>query len=159
MGLSGYPTMIYVLYIGFSLVNYIGPSSGEASETAIIDQSRVIASWLPILLIIAALAAQFSAAVADTNGGSGLTVEVTNGFVKSKIGIFLICLLGLGLTWLFDIFQIIALASKAFAIFYSIQCLSAIQMAFKNKYWLKLLLFFVVFVLCLLVIFVGVPAE
>ncbi|WP_422358480.1 hypothetical protein [Reichenbachiella sp.] len=152
-------TVIYLMYIGLSLVNYIGPTVGETSETAIIDQSRVIATWLPALLILAALAAQFSAAVADTNGGSGLAVEVTNGTVKSKVGIFLICLLGLGLTWLFDIFQIIALASKAFAIFYGIQCLSAIQVAYQKKFWLKLLLFAGVCILCLLVIFVGVPAE
>lgn len=152
-------TIIYMLYIGLSLVNYIGPTLGEASETAIIDQSKIIATWLPALLILAALAAQFSAAVADTNGGSGLAVEVTNGLIKSKIGIFLICLFGLGLTWLFDIFQIIALASKAFAFFYGIQCLSAIQMAYKKKFWIRLLVFAAVFVLCLLVIIVGVPAE
>lgn len=152
-------TTIYLLYIGLSLVNYIGATEGSASETAIIDQSRVIATTLPVLLIIAALAAQFSAAVADTNGGSGLAVEVTDGFIKSKVGIFLICLMGLGLTWLFDIFQIIALASKAFAAFYGIQCLSAIQLAYRNKFWGKTVLFAFVFILCMLVIFAGVPAE
>lgn len=152
-------SVIYLLYIGLSLVNYAGPTEGASSETAIIDQSMMIATILPALLIVAALAAQFSAAVADTNGGSGLAVEVTNGFIKSKLGIFIICMLSVGLTWLFDIFEIISLASKAFATFYGIQCLSAIQLVVRKQLWLKSALFTMVFVLCLLVIFAGVPAE
>ncbi|UXX78137.1 hypothetical protein N7E81_12285 [Reichenbachiella carrageenanivorans] len=152
-------SVIYLLYIGLSLINYVGPTEGGSSETAIIDQSLVIATILPALLIVAALAAQFSAAVADTNGGSGLAVEVTNGVVKSKWGVFIICALGVGLTWLFDIFEIISLASKAFAVFYGIQCLSAIQLAISKQLWFKSALFALVFVMCMLVIFVGVPAE
>ena len=41
--------------------------------------TQPIATALPILLVVAALAAQFSAAVADTNGCGGLMQEMTGG--------------------------------------------------------------------------------
>lgn len=152
-------TVIYLFYIALSLVNYAGPLDGSNSETAIIDQSRVIASALPILLIVAALAAQFSAAVADSNGGSGLVTEVTKNKIDGRLAIVLICTFGLGLTWLFDIFEIIVYASKAFAVYYSIQCLSSAQVALSRRSYGWLLYSLMMCLVCLSIVVFGIPAE
>ncbi|MCV2868243.1 hypothetical protein OEW28_06330 [Defluviimonas sp. WL0002] len=57
-------TAIYLAYIG--LIAYLfTPDQARLSETAIIDMMQIVAPVLPGLLVAAALAAQFSAAVAD----------------------------------------------------------------------------------------------
>ena len=54
------------------------------SETAIIDMMHLVAPILPGLLVAAALAAQFSAAVADTSGSGGLFEELTQGRISTR---------------------------------------------------------------------------
>ena len=66
-------TAIYMVYI--LLLSYVFvPSGFDLNETAIVDLMAVIAPVLPWLLIVAAISAQFSAAVADT-GASGRVAE------------------------------------------------------------------------------------
>jgi hypothetical protein len=67
--------MAYVLLISFSAL----PRPDAISETAIIDMMRPVAAVLPLMLVAAALAAQFSAAVADTSGSGGLIHGITRG--------------------------------------------------------------------------------
>ncbi|MEQ5872661.1 hypothetical protein J4E08_22635 [Sagittula sp. NFXS13] len=113
-------TAIYCLYIG--LLSYafeVDPLS--LNETAIIDLMQVVAPILPILLVVAALSAQFSAAIADTNGSGGLMVETTKGIVKEKSAYVLLVGLGILLTWMANIFEIISYASRAFALYYAMQ--------------------------------------
>lgn len=113
-------TAIYCLYIG--LLSYafeVDPLS--LSETAIIDLMQVVAPILPILLVVAALSAQFSAAIADTNGSGGLMVETTKGIVKEKSAYVLLVGIGILLTWMANIFEIISYASRAFALYYALQ--------------------------------------
>ena len=62
-------TVIYVIYI--ALLTYAFDSRALAlDENGIVELMQVVAPILPALLVVAALSAQFSAAVADT-GGSG----------------------------------------------------------------------------------------
>ena len=71
-------TAIYLLYVAFAGLDFAATSL-PLKETAIIGMTQPIATALPILLVVAALAAQFSAAVADTNGCGGLMQEMTGG--------------------------------------------------------------------------------
>ncbi|MBY6046411.1 hypothetical protein [Vannielia litorea] len=117
-------TAIYMAYI--LLAAYIFPPGEiETSETAIIDMMRVVAPILPPLLVAAALAAQFSAAVADTGGSGGLVQELTRGRVSQPAAYALLTAAGLALTWGFHVFEIIAFASRAFALYYALQSLLA----------------------------------
>ena len=111
---------IYMIYI--LLLAYVFPRDAlQFSETAIIDMMAVVAPVLPIMLVGAALAAQFSAAVADTGGSGGLMVELSGGRLSVRMGYVLLSIVGLMLTWGADVFQIISYASRAFAIYYALQ--------------------------------------
>lgn len=90
-------------------------------ETAIIDLMKVVAPILPLLLVVAALSAQFSAAIADTNGSGGLIAEVTKGAVSERVAYAVLAGIGILLTWSANIFEIISYASRAFALYYAIQ--------------------------------------
>lgn len=113
-------TGIYLMYIG--LIAYVFEAGEIAlSETAIIDMMGVVAPVLPALLVVAALAAQFSAAVADTSGSGGLIAELTGRRVSARMAYALLGAAGLALTWTANVFQIISYASRAFAVYYALQ--------------------------------------
>ena len=117
---QGVAAAIYMIYIG--LLAYVFPQGTlNLSETAIIDMMAVVAPILPLMLVAAALSAQFSAAVADTGGAGGLISELTRFRVSPRQGYVVLVLVGVGLTWTTDLFQIISYASRAFAAYYALQ--------------------------------------
>ncbi len=120
-------TAIYITYVGFAGLDFAA-SSMPLKETAIIDMTTPIAAVLPILLVVAALSAQFSAAVADTNGCGGLAHEMSGGRVSSRLAYVALAVLALGLTWAADIYQIISYASRGFAVYYALQCALATRL-------------------------------
>lgn len=123
--------LIYMLYVG--MLSYLfKPDHLELSETAIVSMMEVVSPVLPALLVAAALSAQFSAAVADASGAGGLVEEVSRGKVKSKQAYVILGVIGAGLTWGANVFQIIAYASKAFAIYYAIQSAIALVGDYKK---------------------------
>ncbi len=111
---------IYLVYI--VLIAYVFDTpEGKLTETAIIDMMKVVAPILPLLLVAAALTAQFSAAVADTSGAGGLFSELTGGRLRPRLGYALLVAVGIVLTWTLDVFEIISFASRAFAAYYALQ--------------------------------------
>jgi len=131
-------TAIYLIYI--CLLAYVfTPVNGPISETEIIDMMVLVAPILPLLLVAAALAAQLSAAIADTSGSGGLAVELTKGKIGEKQAYAVLVAIGLVLTWVADIFQIISYASRAFAIYYALQAaiaaLSCAHPTRKTLFW------------------------
>ena len=124
-------TMIYVVYI--LLVTYAFDNvQVKLTETAIVDMMHVVAPILPALLVAAALAAQFSAAVADTGGGGGLIAELTAERLSIRQAYAVLVVLGLVLTWSANVFEIISYASRAFAIYYGLQAAIACVEARSN---------------------------
>ncbi|MEJ2409780.1 MAG: hypothetical protein P8Y58_13545 [Novosphingobium sp.] len=120
-------TGIYLAYVVLLAVSF---ESGTFAldETAIIDLMRTVSAVLGPLLILAALSAQFSAAVADTNGTGGLFAELTKGRISPKLTYLGLVAIGLALTWLADVFEIVSYASRAFAFYYALQsALAAIR--------------------------------
>ncbi len=117
-------TVIYMVYVVL-LVLCFAPGVGQSSETAIIGMMAEIAPVLPALLVAAALAAQFSAAVADTAGAGGLMAEQSRGRLSPRGSYLALVGAGLALTWGMDVFAIIAFASRAFATYYALQALIA----------------------------------
>lgn len=113
-------TAIYLVYAGLLAISFES-GSFTLKETAIIDMMAKISAVLGPLLILAALAAQFSAAVADTGGSGGLVEELTEGRVSPKGAYVGLALVGLGLTWSSSVFQIVSYASRAFALYYALQ--------------------------------------
>ncbi|MCA2013185.1 hypothetical protein LCM17_16940 [Cereibacter sphaeroides] len=115
-----FSTLIYLVYI--ALVTYaFAPEEGVLKETAIVALMGVVSPVLPLVLVAAALAAQFSAAVADTGGSGGLIEELTRKRVSTRQAYGAVVAVGLGLTWFAHVFEIIAYASRAFAAYYAVQ--------------------------------------
>jgi hypothetical protein len=122
---------IYMFYI--LLLAYVFPSGDfKLTETAVVDLMGMVAPVLPFLLVIAALAAQFSAAVADTSGSGGLAAELTGNRISPRAGYLALVLIGIGLTWSANVFEIIAYASRAFALYYAIQSALASLRAWRS---------------------------
>ena len=124
---------IYMIYICL-LVYLFAAGHVPLSETAVIDMMAIVAPVLPPLLIVAALSAQFSAAVADTGGSGGLVTELTKGRLGTGQSYAVLVAVGLALTWGADVFAIIAYASRAFAAYYAVQAAIAAQRG-RPIYW------------------------
>ncbi len=151
---------IYIIYILLTTICF-PPDQVESSETAIIDMTRVVAPLLPALLVVAALAAQFSAAVADTSGSGGLAVELSRNRIKSNVAYAILVVGAVAITWLANIYEIISYASRAFAIYYFLQSIIATRFALerKNSSWLRITFFVLVAATSMAVVIFGVPAE
>jgi len=117
---QGVATLIYMVYIGLSAYSF-APGDITLSETAIIDMMAIVSPVLPVALVAAALAAQFSAAVADTGGAGGLVNELSRRRVTTRQAYALTAAIGITITWVADVFEIIAYASRAFAAYYAAQ--------------------------------------
>lgn len=134
-------TAIYAVYI--LLLTYAFKADPlSLNETAIIDLMQVVTPILPVLLVVAALSAQFSAAIADTSGSGGLVAEISKGKIPEKSAYALLVGSGVLLTWTADIFEIISYASRAFAAYYAIQSTIAALSAVKSGSPWKSALFF-----------------
>ncbi len=129
------------------------------NETAIIDLMNVVAPILPVLLVGAALSAQFSAAIADTSGSGGLITELTRGWITSRQAYALIAGSGIFLTWTANIFEIISYASRAFAAYYALQAGIAAVSARRTGQSVKAVLFSLIAVMGALATIFGTPVE
>jgi len=153
--------VIYVVFIGLTTVLF---HEGLGSDvTAIIAMTAPVAAVLPVLLSIAAIGSQFSAAVADTEGCGGLVGDITHGKLPVKYSYLLILLVTVFITWETNVNQIIAYASRAFALYYMLQCVVAFIVAWKSKDLprraVRMASFAFLAVICLLVFTLGLPSE
>lgn len=96
----------------------------EVEDNALIMLAGKASSLLPMPLIIAAVLSQFSAAVADTIGGGGNMVEATKQHVDSRHAYLIICGIAVMVAF-FSTLTVLALASRAFAFYYTLQFLVA----------------------------------
>lgn len=102
-----------------------------------------VAVVLPVILMVAAVTSQFSAAVADTGGGGGLLAENSAQHLSTKIGYVCVCVSSILLVWTVDLLEIIALASRAFAAYYLIQTIIALVVNHRSTrqkslmFWLR----------------------
>lgn len=150
---------IYITYIGLVSITFSADDIPHR-ETAIIDMMAPVASVLPVLLVLAALSAQFSAAVADTNGCGGLVTQMSRGRIGARMAYLLLAMFAVALTWSADIYQIISHASRAFAAYYALQCALAWWLARRASYgWLRSAPWLLLALLMLVAAGFGIPAE
>ena len=114
--------VIYVVFVALASPVLVG-YHGVRDETAIINISAQVTAILPALLVIAAVMSQLSAAVADTAGGGGLISESTRRRIPLHASYLFVSIAAILIVWSADIFEIIVLASRAFAFYYFMQCL------------------------------------
>lgn len=149
----------YIVF--FALVTVLFHDGIPTEVTALIQMTAPLAV-MP-LLVITALGSQFSAAVADTSAAGGLVEDLTQHKLTVRHGYLGILLFTVALTWLTNVDDIIAYASRAFALYYMLQCIVALIVArrtpdlpFRGP---RLALFALLGGVCLLVFIFGLPAK
>lgn len=123
------------IYVTFFVL--LSPLLGDLAKgdgvAAIITVSATVALLLPISLTVAAAASQFSASIADSLGDVGLIKDISGGHVDPRHAYPLIAVVGIAILVSLDVNGVIALASRAFALFYALQCLVAWEAARHRK--------------------------
>lgn len=129
---------------------------------AIIDMMAPVALVLPAMLTLGAVASQFSASVADSIGAAGLIEEISAHRVSLRRAYPIVAGVAIAVTWATDVFGIINLASRAFALFYAAQCVVAVFVAWRHPAlrlrWLHLLAYAGGALVCLAVVLFAVPS-
>ncbi len=119
---------VYLVFVALTLP-VVHTLNGKYDDNSLIALVGVAASLLAVPLIVAAVLSQFSAAVADTLAATGNMQESTHGHLKAKWGCILVGGGAIALTWSASTLEIVALASRAFAFYYMLQCLVAISVS------------------------------
>ena len=153
-------TAIYLVFIALATVLFHDDLGADV--TAIIGMTKPVAAVLPILLAVAAIGSQFSAAVADNEGAGGLIEDITERKVPIRYAYLLILLVTIVLTWSTNVNEIIAYASRAFALYYTLQCtvawVVAWQMKDQHRRPMHLVTFAFLALVCFLVFALGIPS-
>ena len=92
----------------------------------IVTATGLAATALPLMLIVAAVMSQFSAAVADTVGAGCLASESSRRKLSNNTGYLVVSLFAIILIWTANLLEIISFASRAFALYYLLQCVVAL---------------------------------
>lgn len=150
---------IYLVFMLLITSFFTDRLSGAGGETAIIDMLAPVGSALAPMLIIAALASQSSAAVADMNGAAGLLSETTRRRIPVNIGNLITALVAILITWVGNIYEIITYASKAFVVYYALQSAQASYGAWRQRHYGRAALFALGVVIAVIVIVFAIPAE
>lgn len=155
---------LYVVFIGLTCPIFLNFPITELNETTI-SYTLGQAIWvLPILLLVAATASHLSAALADTIGGGGLLKELFHLPISPQFYYVLVIAIAGILVWSSNVFEIINLASKGFALYYLIQTIIVIKLVMRQSTGQRIrstkLLGLSVIVLCLFfVIGWSIPAP
>ncbi|MCF6343097.1 MAG: hypothetical protein L3J15_00265 [Devosiaceae bacterium] len=154
-------TGIYVVFILLATRYFTGDLPKTGGETAIIDLLKPLGILLAPLLILAAMASQLSAAVADMNGSGGLLREASGKKFNPHWGYAISAIASLIIIWIANIYEIIAFASKAFILYYGLQSLQAVLAIINGKSkaakW-RIVVYGLGIILAILVIIFAIPA-
>jgi hypothetical protein len=121
-------TAVYIVFVALALPIVV-QLKGKYDDNSLIALAGFASSLLVAPLIIAAALSQFSAAVADTFSAIGNMAELTHEHLKGRWGYIIVGGGAIALAWSASTLEIIALASRAFAFYYMLQCLVAITVS------------------------------
>ncbi len=103
----------------------------QVADNALMQLAGIVGTWLTFPLVLIAVFSQLSASVSDAISGSGSLIEVSRRALSKRVTYILICCLAIALCWAAKTFTILALASRAFALYYLMQCLVGIAVSKK----------------------------
>jgi len=148
---------IYLVF--FVLMIPLYPFFTSATDVAgFIGQIGRVTPWLPYVVTAGAVASQFSAAVADSIGAGGLISETTHRHVDARHAYVLIGAVALLVVWDTDLVSVVALASRAFALFYALQGVVAMLIARERKDTRRAALYGTLAAAAFAVALFGIPA-
>ena len=151
---------IYIAFVALVVPVLVHlPTGGKPDETAIINITSYVAPVLPYLLVLAALMSQLSAGIADTVGAGGLVVEESGGRIIERHAYPVLVAFSIALIWVFDIFQVISIASRTFAFYYMMQAVITALVARQNKHYGQMAFALALAALLALIVVFALPAE
>ncbi len=145
---------IYVLFVALAQP-LVAVLEGVYNENSLIVLAATASLFLPIPLIIAASMSQFSAAVADTLAAAANLKETSKQRIDTRWGYLLVGVTAMALSWSGSTFEIITLASRAFAFYYLLQCVVAFSVCHNTR---ERCLFVFIGAILLFVLIFAVPA-
>lgn len=157
-------SVIYLVFIALMalVIGQTNLSTTDSGITAIITLTALVAPVLPLMITLTAIGSQFSAATADNAGCAGLIQSFIKRRERFRIEYALVAVLSIALTWLTNVYEIISIASRAFALYYMLQCLVALVVAVgmeqSRMRAVRLCLFAGLGALCAAVVIYGIPA-
>ena len=122
--------------------------NGVYDDNSLMTLVGLVVPLLLIPLIIIAALSQFSAAVADTLAATGNISEIADRYISKKKAYLLVGVSAILITWSVDTMEILALASRAFALYYLFQTLVAISVSQSKieKFFMLILAFILGFI-------------
>jgi hypothetical protein len=155
--------VLYVLSVTalMPIVQHIDLENIQIAE--IVSATGLAATALPLMLIVAAIMSQFSAAVADTVGAGCLASESSSRRISTNYGYLIVSIFAIILIWTADLLEIITFASRAFALYYLLQCVIALivscHLSEHKGYRLCRAHFATVATILALIVVFAIPAE
>ncbi len=150
-------SVVYIVF--FILMIPLFPYfTSSADVAAFIDVIERVTPWLPFIVTTGALASQFSASVADSIGASGLVSNATHESISTKHAYIVIGAVAICVIWATDVVSIVTLASRAFALFYSLQCVVAMLLAQHKKQTARQAWFGLLALVAFGIAVLGIPA-
>lgn len=153
-------SVIYLVFLAL-LTPFLARAAAAQGVAGILDIMALVAAPMVGFVLVAAVASQLSAAVADSIGSSGLMSELSRRRVSVPVAFALAAALAVTVVWLTDPIQVVALSSRAFALYYASQCALALLVCLRTGAGTRgqRLFFVVVGLICLVAALVGAPAE
>lgn len=151
-------SIVYVVF--FILMIPLFPFFTSTADVAgFIDVIGRVTPWLPYVVTAGAIASQFSASVADSIGASGLVSATSRGHISPRHAYLVIGAVAICVIWSTDVVSIVTLASRAFALFYALQCVVAVLVARHAGHRSKELWFTGLAVVAFAIAMLGIPAS
>ncbi|MBL4806864.1 MAG: hypothetical protein JKY31_06185 [Rhodobacteraceae bacterium] len=151
--------IIYLAFVALIVPLLALLPAGGADETAIIGLTGRVTFVLPYLLVLAALMSQLSAGIADTVGAGGLLVEETGGRIVERAAYPALIFFAIILIWMFDIFEVISIASRTFAFYYLMQAAITAKVARDNRHFGQMIFALILMCVLGLIVIFAVPVE
>jgi hypothetical protein len=152
-------TGIYMVFIALVTRLLTGDLAEQSGETQIVDLLRPVTMLAAPMIIIAALASQSSAAVADMNGAGGLLSESLGNRVNVRLGNLITALVAIAITWSANIYEIITDATRAFVLYYVLQSVQATLAAHRRGQRGRMVVYLCGTVLAIVIVIFATPVQ
>ena len=153
-------SIIYLAFLAL-LTPFLREAQSAEGVAGILDIMELVAPVLGIFVLIGAVSSQLSAAIADSIGSGGLMVEVSRKKLSVRNAFIAAAALSIAVVWLTNPFSVIALSSRAFALFYAAQAVLALWVSIRTGEGgiARRAGFAIVGLICVVAAIAGAPAE
>lgn len=151
---------IYLAFLAL-LTPFLRQAAQTEGVAGILDIMALVAPVMGVFVLVGAVFSQLSAAIADSIGSGGLIIEVSRRKLGVRTAFIVANALAVAVVWLTDPFEVIALSSRAFALFYAVQAVLAVWVSRRTRSGSPLLQtgFVAVGLICIVAALVGATAE